>query len=181
MPSETTIDTRWNMDAIYSPRLRTCTFTGHRNLTHAEMTAVEPALRRLITLLADHQVDTFITGGALGFDTLAAATIINLRRTLLPQIKLVLALPCPEQADRWSAADRALYHNIIEHADEVCMVSPAYVRGCMHKRNRYMVDRSSYLIGYVARPSGGSYATLQYAQKQGLHIQNLAPNAVQIK
>lgn len=169
------------MEAIYSPRLCTCTFTGHRNLTHDQLSAAEPELKRLITLLAAHHVHTFIAGGALGFDTLAAATVINLRRTAFPHIKLVLALPCPEQANHWSVADRALYWDIRENADEVCMISPAYTAGCMQKRNRYMVDRSSYLISYVARRSGGSYSTLQYAQKQGLQIQNLAPNAVQIE
>lgn len=169
------------MDAFYSPRLCTCAFTGHRNLSPERLSALEPELKRLISLLASHQVHTFVTGGALGFDTLAAATVINLRRGEFPHIKLVLALPCPDQADRWSAADRALYLDIKQNADEVVVLSPAYTAGCMHKRNRYMVDRSSFLIGYVERPSGGSFSTLQYAQKQGLHIQNLAPNAVQIE
>lgn len=169
------------MEALYSPRLCTCCFTGHRNLSRAQLAAIEPRLRELITLLASHHVHTFIAGGALGFDTLAAATVINLRRSAFPHIRLVLALPCPEQADRWSAADRALYEDIRTNADEVCMISPAYAAGCMQKRNRYMVDRSSYLISFVDRPSGGSFSTLKYAQKQGLRIQNLAPNAVQIE
>lgn len=169
------------MEALFSPRLCTCTFTGHRNLTPAQLKAIEPELKRLVSLLASHHVHTFVTGGALGFDTLAAATVINLRRSEFPDIKLVLAIPCPEQADRWSAADRALYYDIMQNADEVVTVSPSYTPGCMHKRNRYMIDRSSYLIAYVARRSGGSFSTLQYAREQGLHIQNLAPNAVQIE
>ncbi len=169
------------MEAHYSPRLCTCCFTGHRDLNIQTLKAAESELKRLIALLASHRVRTFITGGALGFDTLAAASVINLRRTAYPDIRLVLALPCPEQANRWSAANRALYRDLRENADEVCMVSQQYSPGCMQKRNQYMIDRSSYLISYVARPSGGSFATLQYAQKQGLHIQNLAPNAVQIE
>lgn len=169
------------METISSPRQHTCTFTGHRDMTPAEIEAVEPELKRLITALASHGVDTYVAGGALGFDTLVAATVINLRRTTLPQIKLVLAIPCPEQADRWSAADRALYESIRENADEVCVISPHYSNGCMHKRNRYMVDRSAFLIGYISRPSGGSFSTLKYAKKQGLRIQNLSPNAVQIE
>lgn len=169
------------MEAIYSPKMCTCTFTGHRNLTAEQMGAVEPELKRLIALLASHHVHTFVTGGALGFDTLAALTVLRLRQTDFDYIRLVLALPCADQAARWSPADRALYEEIKSKADEVCILSPTYSAGCMQKRNRYMVDRSSYLIGYIARPSGGSFQTLQYAQKQGLHIRNLAPNAVQIQ
>lgn len=169
------------MEAHYSPKLCTCCFTGHRNLSRAQLANLEPRLTELISMLASHHVHTFIAGGALGFDTLAAATVINLRRSRFPHIKLMLALPCPDQTARWQSADRALYDDIRANADEVCIVSPAYTAGCMQKRNRYMVDRSTYLISFVERPSGGSFSTLKYAQKQGLYIQNLAPNAVQIE
>ncbi len=169
------------METTLAERQYACTFTGHRNLTYPEMIAVEPVLRGMITQLASQNVKTFIAGGALGFDTLAAATVINLRRMLLPDIRLILALPCPEQADRWSTANRALYRDISANADEVRMISPAYTSDCMRKRNRYMVDHSAYLMAYVSRRSGGSFSTMQYAQKQGLCIQNLSPNAVQIE
>ena len=34
-------------------------------------------------------------------------------------------------------------------------------------RNRWMVDRSDMVIGYVIRQTGGAYAAVQYAQTQG--------------
>lgn len=144
------------------------------------MAAVTPELINLITLLTSHRVSTFIAGGALGFDTLAARTVLKLRRSRFPNLRLVLALPCSDQADRWSADNQAVYREIMAQADEVCILSPTYQSGCMQKRNRYMVDRSSYLIGYVSRCSGGSFFTMQYARSQGLHIKNLAPDTDRI-
>ena len=49
-----------------------------------------------------------------------------------------------------------------------------YARGCMHKRNRHLVDNSSVCVCYLNRESGGTAYTVDYAEKQGLEIINLA-------
>lgn len=46
----------------------------------------------------------FVADGALGFDTLAAQTVLNLKQQY-PEIKLILVLLCKDQAARWSACD----------------------------------------------------------------------------
>ncbi|MBQ4065383.1 MAG: DUF1273 family protein, partial [Clostridia bacterium] len=102
-----------------------------------------------------------------------AVTVINLKK-LYPDIRLIIAKPCPEQASRWAEPDRVLYQRILDRADEVVTVSPVYTRSCMLERNRYMVDRSEMLIAYVKRAEGGSAYTLRYAEKKGLDILNLA-------
>ena len=48
----------------------------------------------------------------------------------------------------------------------ISLVSPKYFRGCMQKRNRYMVDNSSLLIAYVYSNRGGSVQTRNYAIKK---------------
>ena len=111
----------------------------------------------------------FYCGGALGFDTVAAVTVLNMK-ACYPALKLILAIPCPEQSARWRDADRALYESILRRADEVVTVSPSYTNTCMMKRNRYMVDRAEVLISYVKRETGGSAATKRYAIKKGLRI-----------
>ena len=46
----------------------------------------------------------FYTGGALGFDTVAAIVILKLKNRY-PDIKLILALPCSSQTKGWKKRD----------------------------------------------------------------------------
>ena len=49
------------------------------------------------------------------------------------------------------------------------MVQHQYDRGCMMRRNRYMVNRSVRLIAvYDGTPKGGTFNTLAYAMRRGL-------------
>ena len=53
-------------------------------------------------------------------------------------------------------------------------MSEAYTQGCMHRRNRHLVDHSSVCICYLTGSSGGTAYTVNYARKQGLEIINIA-------
>ena len=74
---------------------------------------VRRRLREEILDLAQKGVDTFLTGGALGFDTLAAQEVLRMRAMGLPSLKLVLALPYMNQEAQWSQRDAA--QSILEH------------------------------------------------------------------
>ena len=50
-----------------------------------------------------------------------------------------------------------------------------YDKGCMLRRNRYMVDRSSRLIAVYDGLLGGTMYTVSYAMKQGLKVVLLDP------
>ena len=108
-----------------------------------------------------------------GFDTLAAQTILALKNAY-PQVKLILVLPCQNQSERWNRADRAICEGILVQADKVVYISEHYYKGCMHKRNRHLVDCSDYCICYLNRLSGGTYYTVHYAREKGLKIINCA-------
>ena len=135
---------------------------------------LRPILQETIEKLFLQGVDTFIAGGAIGFDTMAATEVLNLQRKLYPGMKLILAIPCAGQDERWSPIQRALYQQIRQLSTAEFVLSPRYYQGCMHKRNDFMVEHSSHLIAYVKRTSGGSAYTLRAAQKKGLSICNLA-------
>jgi uncharacterized phage-like protein YoqJ len=62
--------------------------------------------------LIRHGATHFYAGGALGFDTIAALTVLRLKK-LYPQIKLCLILPCKNQTKMWSESDRAIYEGIL--------------------------------------------------------------------
>lgn len=161
-----------------------CCFTGHRNISDGEKQRVSEEIGRIVRTLVRHGVRHFIVGGALGFDTVAAVTVINMRDNEIltdadeneVEITLTVAVPCPKQSAKWKFADRALYNSILKSADEVVTLSDSYTRECMLARNRYMVDRSNYCICYVTHRSGGSYYTMNYAKKSGLGVINIAPD-----
>lgn len=119
--------------------------------------------------------DTFYTGMALGVDTFAAEAVLR-EKIKHPKIRLIAAIPCPNQSQNWSNAAKARYETIIRQCDETVVVSPAYFPGCMHVRNRYMADHSDILIAvYNGNPTGGTASTVQYALKKKMTIIEIRP------
>ena len=59
-------------------------------------------------------------------------------------------------------------------SDKVVYTARQYTRGCMFKRNRHLVDNSSVCVCYLTKDSGGTAYTVDYAEKKGLEIINLA-------
>lgn len=147
---------------------QTCCFTGHRKIPGVELERIREQTKEKIQQLIKNGVNRFICGGALGFDMLYGEIVAEIKQDC--NIQFILALPCRNQARYFSAAERATYQFLLSKADSVIYTSEGYYRGCMHKRNRYMVEHSGYLISYCIRESGGSYYTKKYAQTKGLVI-----------
>lgn len=149
----------------------TCFFTGHRIIAAKSR---EPLRERVseccIDLIKNCNVTDFIAGGALGFDTLAAMVILDLKKDY-PDIKLHLYLPCTDQSAKWKAYDKKMWDSIKLMADDYKFISDMpYVAGCMQLRNRAMVSDSAYGIAYCTRSFGGTVSTIKYAQEKGRNI-----------
>lgn len=149
-----------------------CIFTGHRTIPHSKYAALEQVLAQQITLLAEHGILRFGSGGALGFDTLAAETVLTLRREM-PKIRLSLFLPCREQARYWSAENQMRHARLRRLADEVVFTGDAYTQQCMYVRNRFMVDRAHLCLAFLEKERGGTAYTVNYAKRRGLAVINL--------
>ena len=156
-----------------SVRDYTCCFTGHRALPPEERGAIAYQLERTVIMLIQAGIRFFGAGGARGFDTLAAQTILKLQRKY-PHIRLILVLPCLSQTQGWRDEDIKVYESIKTAADKVTYTSEKYTQGCMHKRNRHLVDHSSICVCYLTEDRGGTAYTVNYAKKQGLKVINLA-------
>ncbi len=150
----------------------TCCFTGHRKIPACHIEELYRELDRVLEILIRSGVDSFRAGGALGFDTLAALTVLD-KKEKYPHIKLELCIPCPEQTSRWGYEDRKNYEYIYRHADKVTVLNDRYTPHCMHERNRYMVDGSDYCVAYCTETRGGSRYTVDYAKKKGLRVINI--------
>ncbi len=153
---------------------RRCLFTGHRGLPMGN--SLEILQRKTQNAVRDayrRGYRDFYAGGAVGFDMLAAVTVLNLRQRELPGMTLTLALPHFGHYKNWSKANKNVFAEVLGRADQVVYVSEDYAPGCMHLRNRYMVDRSSLCICFCGRKSGGTAYTVRYAEQKGLKIVNL--------
>lgn len=156
-------------------RRRACCLTGHRVLPSDpdERMELTHNLRKTVARLAQEGIQVFYTGGALGFDTLAAVTVLEMKAQF-PQIQLYLAVPYPGQSQYWSKLDTRLYEQIKEHADRVYIVSPEYAGSCMKKRNYFMVDNSSVCAYYMVNPTrSGTAQTVNYARRSGCRLIDL--------
>lgn len=149
-----------------------CCFTGHREIPAEKYMYIKGNLDEEIENQIKKGVTTFCAGGAKGFDTIAAVSVLAARRSH-PEIKLVLILPCANQAQYWSELDKLNYEEIKRRADEVIVLSEHYTNFCMQLRNRALVDRSGVCICYLEKNTGGTAYTVNYAKKQGLEIINV--------
>ena len=153
--------------------MKSCCFTGHRIIK------ITP---ELIQRLRDAIIDVigqggteFYNGGAIGFDMLAAETVIEMKSEY-PDIRLHMLLPCPsdEQIKGWNKSQIARYEKILNAADRVTVVSEHYTRDCMKQRNERLVEVSDCCICYCTNPRSGTGQTVRMAQDKGMDVINLS-------
>jgi uncharacterized phage-like protein YoqJ len=156
---------------------KTCAFTGNRpsklpwgeDETDYGCVAAKNRINQVLSALIDRGYDTFISGMAQGGDTYFAEAVLDFKARR-PSIKLVCAVPCPDQTSGWKKAETERYYSILSRADEVLTLSEHYSNYAMHKRNRFMVDSASVLISLDATGDGGTQSTKRYATKCGVPI-----------
>ena len=134
-------------------RTTTACFTGHRSLPADRLSQIEEKTLHILDVLIAAGYRTFLCGGALGFDTLAEECILA-RRERVPEIRLILALPCRDQTERWTKM-RALreYQRIKGLADEVVYLRDFYTEGCMKERNQYTTASTITAAAAQYRPA----------------------------
>ena len=143
-------------ELIYTKKNGTsCAFTGHRELGgDFDIKKLEKCIKELI----EKGVNIFYNGGASGFDIVSAETVIHLKKK--NDIKLIICVPFYGQERRYSLIDKERYNAILKKADEVVVLSDRYYKGCLLRRNDYMIERADYLIAYLNKETGGTYYTV---------------------
>lgn len=99
-------------------RAQTCCFTGHRHLPAGEEESIWRRVQEHLIPLLEQGVRYFGVGGALGFDTLVAEKLLELRGQY-PQIRVILVLPFRDYQSRWTAAQQARAARIESRVDKV--------------------------------------------------------------
>ena len=126
-------------------RTQTCCFTGHRHLPAGEEEAIWQRVQEHLIPLLEQGVRYFGVGGALGFDTLVAEKLLDLRRQY-PQIRVILVLPFRGYQSRWTAAQQARAARIESRVDKVVYCCDAPSREAFLARDRHLVDGSACLL-----------------------------------
>lgn len=150
-------------------------FSGHRSISES---TVEP-LRQLIKCELKRLIERegyryFASGGASGFDTLAAQTVLSMKKSY-GEIELYMVLPCSDQSKFFTSEQSADYQHLLAAAAHVRYTSnEPYYEGCMRRRNHYLVDHASVIIAYQTHGRSGTSQTTDYARKCGVKVINLA-------
>lgn len=153
---------------------KTACFTGHRVLKEPYNSIYQKTYQTVEKLITDGYA-FFCTGGARGFDALAAEVIISLKEKY-PNIHLILILPFQnhyEHEKKWNNTEIEQLETHKNKASRVIYTQETYGRGCYYKRDRQLVDISSVCIAYQYKNSGGTAYTTKYAVENGLKVINL--------
>ena len=150
-----------------------CCLTGHREIKKTRPSEVIAKLENtLVDLIENEEFTDFRTGGAKGFDTIAATTIIKLKKKY-PHIKLHLFLSHKNQSSGFSHVEKQVYDFILKNADSVQYTSQKYYDGVFLARDRQLVDGSDICVALLETLSGGTYYTVNYARKQKIPVHNI--------
>lgn len=160
----------------------TCCFTGHRwqklpwgqNEDDERCKQMKLSLKEEIIDAVNKGYKYFISGMALGFDIIAAETIIKLKKDY-PQIKVIAALPCKDQYKLWKDNQIERYKDVLSKCDEVRCLYDTYNDKCMLERNDYMLNNSSFVIALYNGEGGGTGYTIRKAKEKGLKIKIMQP------
>lgn len=149
-----------------------CSFTGHRTIPDAHRATLPTLLRRAIAYAYGEGCRDFCTGGALGFDTMAAREVL-LFRLQHSDVRLLLYLPCVDQDGKWHKKEQDAYRYLLGMADEVHYIENTYTPDCMRRRNQCLADVCDMMIAYVGHTRSGAAQTVSMAKRLGKPVYNL--------
>ncbi len=150
-------------------------FTGHRVITTNIELLEKDMLTKLERAIINGGLLNYYCGGALGFDMLAAKTIVRLRKKH-PKITLNLVLPCnfEEQTYKWTDNDKEEYYTLLDQSDSIEYISDHYYDGCMKDRNIRLIELADFCFCYYnsKKYRSGTGQTIRLAQKKQIGIWN---------
>ena len=149
----------------------TVCFFGHRYIERG--TEISDRLDKLLhDLITQKEYVDFLIGRDGDFDLLASAAIKRaIRSYSYGNTHFTLVLPYMKAEYRDNEKEYLDYYDEVEVCAES---SEAHPKSAIQVRNRSMIDRADLVVCCIQHKSGGAYATIRYAEKQGKKIVNLA-------
>ncbi len=136
-----------------------CTFIGHRNCS--------PEIKKELYLVIENiivknKVDTFYIGTHGNFDYYAYSVLSELKKKY--QIRIIIALAYLGGRLSYYKDEETVFPEILEKCPK---------KYAILKRNKYMIEKSSFMVAYVNNALSNAYKSFEYAQKRQLTIINL--------
>ena len=149
----------------------TVSFFGHRYVENSE--EIEIRLDKLLQeLITQKEYVEFLIGRDGDFDLLASSAIKKAAEKYgCGNTHFTLVLPYMRAEYRDNEKAYLDYYDEVEVCAES---SEAHPKSAIQIRNRSMIDRADLVVCCIQHKSGGAYATIRYAEKQGKKIVNLA-------
>ncbi|NDV70378.1 SLOG family protein [Dysgonomonas sp. 25] len=153
---------------------KTIAFTGHRNITTDNLLFLKEGLTAVLTEQYNNGYNTFIVGGARGFDLLSAEVVLTLQEKFA-DMQLFIAVPYTGHHNYFTDGDNERYIAIADKATANILLSSHYYDGCFLHRNNYMLEHCSLLIAYYNTHSfrSGTGYTVRRAEANKIPIINL--------
>lgn len=181
--------------------IKTISFTGSRpqklwgfDLNHNKYIKLRERLRdEILNIMNNSPEDKFhfITGGALGFDTIAAQVALKLRDEYPGIITHELAVPFEDQPKAWFAkrdidrykiikelSDVVTYVDRVEHYQRTKVPIGRYNSFKLQLRNECMVDKADLVIALYDGTKGGTKNCVDYAKKRKKEILIINPKEI---
>lgn len=153
----------------------TCCFTGHRNIAPENIKQVEElTAKEIYELVTSYGVYIFCVGGAIGYDTIVAKVLLDIKETVFPNIKVILIYPFDGFMEGWKPEQQEEYRMLLPRYDKIICACDKPCRGAYLQRDRLLVDSATFCIAYCTQNHGGTAYTIRYAKQHGLTIRNIA-------
>lgn len=176
---------------IWEPEGKTCCFTGHRP-PHLPWRNRENAMQALScrAMLADaieaawkQGYRRFLCGMAQGADLMFAEAVLACRM-VHPEVTLTAVIPCEDQTEGWKPEEIRRYQDILQviGPKNCILVQQKRTKGCMLRRDRYMVNHARRVIAlYDGKSRGGTQYTLGYALQKQLEYVIIDPEELSVQ
>ena len=141
-----------------------CTFFGHRDCP----SAIRPRLREtLVDLIENHAVDMFYVGRQGAFDAMVQSVLKELRLDY-PYIRYAVVLE--RIPGKRNDSDPRDYSDTILPEG----IENVHPRFAISWRNKWMLDRSDYVVTYITHSWGGAAQFARISAAQNKNVIDLA-------
>jgi uncharacterized phage-like protein YoqJ len=169
-----------------------CAITGHNpqrfkfkyNEESPLCCSIKAAIEYQVITLYSKGVRLFHVGCAVGVDTWAAETIIELKQQAdYSDMELFCAIPFPEHTEKFTARQMKRFQEIISKCTYKEVINRHYSPVAYKRLNYFMIDKSQHLIAVYDQDKSERNALVQmvnYAVKNNLQITCIHPDTAEI-
>lgn len=113
----------------------------------------------------------FLTGGAIGVEIWCGEIVLNLKQKY-NDLKLYSIIPFENQSKKWSCDYKKRHKNLLDNSNGRIIMQKYYTKDCYLKRNKFLVDKCTTLLGVYDGISKKSktYSTLDYAINENKEV-----------